>query len=103
MTDLIDRRIGPGPDWRSSPASRCFGLELRGELITPAAMILELVKIIPGVLVGVAVVVRARGVNSDFRTLQFVQARRRALACRGTISICNRRHPAFAVGYPLTR
>jgi DNA-binding CsgD family transcriptional regulator len=61
MTDLIDRRT---KIWAAiavvGGVGLFFGLELREEPMTPAEMVLELVKIIPGVLVGVGVVLLFR-------------------------------------------
>jgi DNA-binding CsgD family transcriptional regulator len=61
MTDLIDRRTA---FWAGmavvAGVALFFGLELREEPLTPAEMILELVEIIPGVLVGVGVVLLFR-------------------------------------------
>jgi len=61
MTDLIDRRTG---FWAGvavvAGVALFFGLELREEPMSPVEMALELVKITPGVLVGVGVVLLFR-------------------------------------------
>jgi len=61
MTEWIDRRTGV---WASlaviAGVALFFGLEISEEPMTPIEMAIELVKIIPGVLVGVGVVLLFR-------------------------------------------
>jgi len=61
MSDLIDRRMR---FWAGAAVvvgvALYFGLELHDEPMTPLEMVFELVKIVPGVLVGVGVVLLFR-------------------------------------------
>ena len=61
MSDFIDRRTR---FWAGAAVvvgvALYFGLELQDEPMTPLEMVLELVKIVPGVLVGVGVVLLFR-------------------------------------------